>query len=78
MFSLSQKFSKKLEFIEKEENIQKIFFEKIIEEVLNSQIQNIVKILKYLGRELVKQKPVNLNKLPMDEIAVVKGQKNII
>ncbi len=33
-------------------------------------------MLKDLGEELVKQKPTNLNKLGIDEIAVVKGQKN--
>ncbi len=33
-------------------------------------------MLKDLGEELVKEKPINLNKLGIDEIAVVKGQKN--
>ena len=33
-------------------------------------------MLKDLGEELIQQKPVDLNKLGIDEIAVVKGQKN--
>ena len=33
-------------------------------------------MLKDLGTDLVKEKPVNLKKLGIDEIAVVKGQRN--
>ncbi len=38
--------------------------------------QEIETMLKDLGQELVQEKPINLNKLGIDEIAVVKGQKN--
>ncbi len=38
--------------------------------------QEIETILKDLGQDLVKEKAVNLKKLGIDEIAVVKGQRN--
>ena len=38
--------------------------------------QEIETMLKDLGEDLVREKPVNLKKLGMDEIAVVKGQRN--
>ena len=58
-----------------------------IEEVLSNDLKNVAKkndlseqeietMLKDLGTDLVKEKPVNLKKLGIDEIAVVKGQRN--
>ncbi len=83
----NNKFSEALEFVRPRRRHTKRFVEKIIEEVLNSDIQNVARrndvseqeietMLKDLGQELVEEKPVNLNKLGIDEIAVVKGQKN--
>ena len=80
-----KKFSE--DFRRKRRRYTKRFVEKIIEEFLNSDIQNVAKrndvsepeietMLKDLGQELVQEKPINLNKLGIDEIAVVKGQKN--
>ena len=82
-----KKFSEDLEFVRKRRRHTKRFVEKIIEEVLSSDIQNvgarnnvseqeIETMLKDLGQELFQEKPINLNKLGIDEIAVVKGQKN--
>ncbi len=79
-----KKFSEDLEFVRKRRRYTKRFVEKIIEEVLSSDIQNvgarnnvseqeIETMLKDLGQELFKEKPINLNKLGIDEIAVVKG-----
>ena len=42
----------------------------------NVSEQEIETMLKDLGQELCAEKPINLNKLGIDEIAVVKGQKN--
>jgi transposase len=60
---------------------------KILEEVLNSDIKNVAQrngvstqeittMLKDLGKELKSEKPANLKRLGIDEIAVVKGQGN--
>ena len=81
------KFTEELEFVQKRRVHTLRFVEKIIEEVLNSDIKNVAKrndlseqeietMLKDLGTDLVKEKPVNLKKLGIDEIAVVKGQRN--
>ena len=81
------KFTEELDFVRRKRVHTKRFVERIIEEVLNSDIQNVAKrnelseqeietMLKDLGQELVAEKPVNLKKLGIDEIAVVKGQKN--
>ena len=82
-----KKFTEELKFVRKRRRYTKRFVKKIIKEVLNSDIQNVAKrndvseqeietMLKDLGQELVKEKPINLKKLGIDEIAVVKGQKN--
>lgn len=82
-----KKFSEDLEFVKKRRSHTKRLVDKILAEVLSSDIQNVAKrnavseqeietMLKDLGEELVKEKPINLNKLGIDEIAVVKGQKN--
>ena len=81
------KFTEELEFVRKRRVHTLRFVEKIIEEVLNSDIKNVAKrndlseqeietMLKDLGQDLFEEKPVNLKKLGIDEIAVVKGQKN--
>ncbi|MBE9045543.1 ISL3 family transposase [Pleurocapsales cyanobacterium LEGE 10410] len=81
------KFTEELEFVQKRRVHTLRFVKKIIEEVLNSDIKNVAKrndlseqeietMLKDLGTYLVKEKPVNLKKLGIDEIAVVKGQRN--
>ncbi len=78
------KFTEELEFVRRKRVHTLRFVEKIIEEVLNSDIKNVAKrndlseqeietMLKDLGEELVRERPVNLNKLGIDEIAVVKG-----
>ncbi|MDJ0724507.1 MAG: ISL3 family transposase [Prochloraceae cyanobacterium] len=85
--SCQKKFSEDLGFVRKRRRYTKRFVKNIIEEVLHSDIKNVAKrnelseqeietMLKDLGQDLVKEKPVNLNKLGIDEIAVVKGQKN--
>ncbi len=82
-----KRFSEDLEFVRERRRHTKRFVNKIVEEVLNSDIKNVAKrndvseqeietFLKDLGRELVEEKPRKLNKLGIDEIAVVKGQKN--
>lgn len=81
------KFTEELDFVRRKRIHTKRFVEKIIEEVLNSDIKNIAKkndlseqeietMLKDLGSDLVREKPKNLTKLGIDEIAVVKGQRN--
>ncbi len=81
------KFTEELEFVRKRRVHTLRFVEKIIEEVLNSDIKSVAKrndlsdqeietMLKDLGQDLFEEKPVNLKKLGIDEIAVVKGQKN--
>ena len=81
------KFTEELDFVRKKRVHTLRFVEKILEEVLNSDIKNVAKrndlseqeietMLKDLGGDLVAEKPLNLKKLGIDEIAVVKGQKN--
>jgi len=81
------KFTEELDFVRRKRIHSKRFVEKIIEEVLDSDIKNVAKrndlseqeietMLKDISQDLVLEKPVNLNKLGIDEIAVVKGQKN--
>ena len=81
------KFTEKLEFIRRKRVHTLRFVNQIIEEVLNSDIKNVAKrnnlseqeietMLKDVSQDIIKEKPVNLKKLGIDEIAVVKGQKN--
>ena len=81
------KFTEELDFVRRKRVHTLRFVEKIIEEVLNSDIKNVAKrndlsepeietMLKDLGSDLVTEKPKNLKKLGIDEIAVVKGQRN--
>ena len=82
-----KKFTENLGFVRKRRKYTIRFVQKILEEVLNSDIQNVAKrndvseqeietMLKDLGSDLILEKPENLKKLGIDEIAVVKGQKN--
>ncbi len=81
------KFTEELDFVRRKRVHTLRFVEKIIEEVLNSDIKNVAKrndlseqeietMLKDFGSDLITEKPVNLKKLGIDEIAVVKGQRN--
>ena len=81
------KFTEELDFVRKKRIHTQRFVESIVEEVLNSDIKSIARrndlseqeietMLKDLGRDLFAEKPLNLTKLGIDEIAVVKGQKN--
>jgi transposase len=82
-----QKFREELELVNKKRNYTKRFAQKIIQEVIESDIKNVAQrnklseseietILKDAVKELKIQKPLNLTKLGIDEIAVVKGQGN--
>ncbi len=81
------KFTEELDFVRRKRVHTLRFVEKIIEEVLNSDIKNVAKrndlseqeietMLKDFGSDLITEKPGNLKKLGIDEIAVVKGQRN--
>ena len=83
----NHKFTKKLSFADKGTNYTQRFRDKIIKEVLNSDIRNTAKnnniseqqietMLKHLYQEIREEKPQGLKKLGIDEIALVKGQKN--
>jgi len=81
------KFSEELELVKKKRIYTERFKNKIIEEVLESDIKNVARrngvseqevetMLKELAAEFIEDKPQGLKKLGIDEIAVVKGQKN--
>jgi transposase len=81
------KFREELEFVNKRRNYTKRFKNKIIQEVIESDIKNVAQrnnvseqeietMLKDAVQELKVRKPSNLSKLGIDEIAVVKGQGN--
>jgi hypothetical protein len=81
------KFVEELGYVKKNRRFTNRMSEKIIKEVINSDIRNtainneiseeeIQTMLKHKGEELIKEKPVGLKKLGIDEIALVKGQKN--
>lgn len=83
----AQKFREELEFVKKKRNYTKRFQNKIIQEVIESDIKNVAQrndvseqevetMLKDAVKELKAKKPANLTKLGIDEIAVVKGQGN--
>jgi transposase len=82
-----QKFSEELTLVKKRRNYTERLRDKIITEVLESDIKNVASrygfseqevetMLQELGVELIRKKPQELRRLGMDEIAVVKGQKN--
>jgi transposase len=82
-----KKFSEEFKFIKKRSGFTNIIKQKIVEEILSSDLKNVAKrnglseqevetILKEVGAALTKRKPENLKRLGIDEIALVKGQKN--
>lgn len=82
-----RKFSEEFNFIKKRSHFTDRMKQKIVEEILSSDIKNVAKrnglseqeaetIIKEAGAALVKKKPENLKRLGIDEIAFVKGQKN--
>lgn len=82
-----RKFSEEFSFVKKRSSFTNRVKRKIVEEILSSDIKNVAKrnglseqevetILKEIGAELTKKKPENLKRLGIDEIALVKGQKN--
>lgn len=80
-------FSESLEFVKKKRKYTERFQEKIIQELKESNIKNVAErnglseqevetMLKDMGEELLEKKPKDLKRLGIDEIAIVKGQKN--
>jgi transposase len=84
---LPKKFSEDLEFVKKTRTYTERLKKKILSEFIRkrsqkcgskewSQRTRIETMLKEWGKELSGQKPSGLKRLGIDEIAVVKGQKN--
>nr|WP_203427668.1 ISL3 family transposase [Rippkaea orientalis] len=82
-----KKFTEELSYLPKKRTYTERFRKKIIEEVLNSDIKNVAKrngvseqeietMLKDVGEDLNQEKPRELRRLGIDEIAVIKGQGN--
>jgi transposase len=82
-----KKFSEEFSFIQKRSGFTNRVKQKIVEEILSSDIKNVAKrnglseqevetILNEVGAGLAQKKPENLKRLGIDEIALVKGQKN--
>ena len=82
-----KKFSEDLEFVKKTRTYTERLKKKILSELLESDIKNVAQrngvseqeietMLKEWGKELTAQKPSGLKRLGIDEIALVKGQKN--
>ncbi len=80
-------FSEEFEWVKKKRTYTERLKTKIISEVLESDIKNVAKrngvseqeietMLKELGEKLCQEKPQNVRKLGIDEIVLVKGQKN--
>ena len=80
-------FSEKFDFVEKTRTYTKRLAEKVIREVIESDVKNVAErnglsekevetILKEKFADLKTQKPLELKKLGIDEIAWVKGHKN--
>lgn len=80
-------FVEELDYIKKKRTYTERLKKKIVEEVLTSDLKNVAKrngvseqeietMLKDIGEELKEEKPQNLKRLGIDEIAVVKGQGN--
>jgi transposase len=83
----NRKFSEEFSFVKKRSSFTNRVKQKIVEEILSSDLKNVAKrnglseqevetILKEIGADLTKKKPENLKRLGIDEIALVKGQKN--
>ena len=82
-----KKFSEDLEFVKKTRTYTERLKKKILSELLESDLKNVAQrngvsqqeietMLKEWGKELTEQKPSGLTRLGIDEIALVKGQKN--
>jgi len=82
-----KKFSEEFNFIKKRSHFTNRVKQKIVEEILSCDLKNVARrnglseqevetILKEVGADLTKKKPENLKRLGIDEIALVKGQKN--
>lgn len=82
-----KKFVEELDYVRKKRTYTERFKKRIVEEVLNSDIRNVARrngvseqeietMLKDLEKDLKEEKPQNLKRLGIDEIAVVKGQGN--
>lgn len=82
-----QKFNEELDFVLKKRKHTERFKKKVVEEVLNGDIKSVARrngvseqeietMLKDVGAKLKQEKPQNLKRLGIDEIAVVKGQGN--
>lgn len=80
-------FSESLDYVGKNRNYTKRLARRIIEEVLDSNIRSVARtnglteeeiqtMLKDVAQELLIEKPSQLRRLGMDEIALVKGQGN--
>lgn len=80
-------FSESLDYVGKNRNYTKRLAHRIIEEVLDSNIRSVARrnglseeevqtMLKDVAQELLIEKPSQLRRLGMDEIALVKGQGN--
>ena len=80
-------FSEELEWLRKKRTYTERFKTKIIEEVLESDIKNVARrngvseqeietMLKELAEDLIEEKPQEIERLEIDEIALVKGRKN--
>jgi transposase len=82
-----KKFSEEFNFIKKKSHFTNRIKQKIVKEILSSDIKSVAKrnglseqevetIMREAGAGLAKKKPENLTRLGIDEIAFVKGQKN--
>ena len=82
-----KKFSEDLGFVKKTRTYTERLKKKILSELLESDLKNVAQrngvseqeietMLKEWGKELSGQKPSGLKRLGIDEIALVKGQKN--
>ena len=82
-----KKFREELGLVKKNRNYTERFKNKIIQEVIASDIKNVAQrndlseqeietMLKDMGQELSAKKPSKLTRLGIDEIAIVKGQGN--
>jgi transposase len=80
-------FAEKFNWVKKRKTYTERFKTKILTEVLESDIKNVAgrndvseqeieTMLKEVGEELVAEKPQEIKRLGIDEIALVKGQKN--
>lgn len=85
--SCGKKFSEELKGVIKKRKYTVRFRTKIVEEALEGDIKNVAKrhevseqevqtMLKDVGKELIEEKPKGLKRLGIDEIAIIKGQKN--